>query len=529
MFDTPGKETFFAKPDRTSGSELIDQANATLSDPFVRIILDAVQGYLMVLNSNRQILAANSELLQALGYQRGDSILGLRPGEALNCVHFTDGPNGCGTGEHCRCCGAVLAILASQKKQERAVDECRLSFYKKEELAAMEYRVIASPLKVNGEILTTLVLTDITSEKRREVLEQTFLHDLLNSLGGIEGWSQLLRELSPQLAAEKIMSLAGSLREEVMAHRILTDAEHGELQIQKQPCRTHDLLQALENTFESHPVRAEKQLIVEAFSPDAILMTDRALLSRVLVNMVKNAFEATPSGACVKVWFELQGERPAFLVENEGIIPEPVRPHIFERAFSTKANKGRGIGTYSMKLLGERFLEGSVGFSCATGTTRFWIILPPETKVEAAVRAQDKLANSGPAPESGSARRILFAEDDHSLARLGSLFLKRIGCVVTTCRNGTEAAEAFEASPETFDLVITDAQMPGLDGFELVQRIHKIRPGIPVLLCTGSHVSNLTLDEYGFRGVLLKPYSAASFSEALDTILAKSSSTGSGT
>ncbi len=71
--------------------------------------------------------------------------------------------------------------------------------------------------------------------------------------------------------------------------------------------------------------------------------------------------------------------------------------------------------------------------------------------------------------------------------------------------------------------------MPGLDGFELVQRIHKIRPGIPVLLCTGSHVSNLTLDEYGFRGVLLKPYSAASFSEALDTILAKASSTGSGT
>jgi CheY-like chemotaxis protein len=393
----------------------------------------------------------------------------------------------------------------------------------------MEFRVTACPLKVNGELLTTLVLTDITSEKRREVLEQTFLHDLLNSLGGIEGWSQMLRESNPQLAAEKIMSLAAALREEVVAHRILVDAEQGALDVHEKPCRTMELLQTLDATFESHAVRAEKQLSIELPAQDLTLMTDRALLSRVLVNMVKNACEATPPGGCVKVWFEKQGDRPAFVVENDGTIPETVQPHIFERAFSTKARKGRGIGTYSMKLLGERFLKGNVNFSCATGTTRFWIALPAPAVALSQVPSKAPAAKVEGLPQTGSARRILFVEDDHSLARLGSLFLKRIGCVVTTCRDGTEAAEAFEKSPAAFDLVITDAQMPGLSGFELVKKIHEACPGFPVLLCTGSHVSSVTLDEYGFRGVLLKPYSAASFSEALDTILAKASSRGSRT
>ncbi len=524
MSEQPGKETFFAKPDRTAGLDLITQASAAMADPFVRVILEAVQGNLMILNSNRQILAASDELLKALKCERGDSVLGLRPGEALNCVHFTDGPNGCGTGEHCRCCGAVLAILACHEGAGKVVEECRLTYFKNEELTAMECRVTACPIKVNGEVLTSLVLTDITSEKRREVLEQTFLHDLLNSLGGIEGWSRLLREMNPQVAAEKIMSLAGNLREEVMAHRVLTDAEQGALEVQEKPCRTIDLLQTLETTFESHPVRADKELAITFPSQEATLLTDRALLSRVLVNMVKNAFEATSSGGRVRVWFEMQGERPAFVVENDGVIPESVRPHIFERAFSTKAHKGRGIGTYSMKLLGERFLKGIVDFRCATGTTRFSISLA-SAKLEPG-QPQPSRPAAAPAepPSSGVGRRILFAEDDHSLARLGGLFLKRIGCEVTTCRTGTEAAETFEASPAAFDLVVTDAQMPGLSGFELVRRIHKAQPRMPVLLCTGSHVSNLTLEEYGFSGVLLKPYSAASFSEALDTILTKSAS-----
>jgi sensor histidine kinase regulating citrate/malate metabolism len=66
-------------------------------------------------------------------------------------------------------------------------------------------------------------------------------------------------------------------------------------------------------------------------------------------------------------------------VSNPGLIPEQVQLQLFKRSFSTKSAKGRGIGTYSMKLFGERYLGGRVGFeSTAEKGTTFWIELPIE-------------------------------------------------------------------------------------------------------------------------------------------------------
>jgi signal transduction histidine kinase len=65
-------------------------------------------------------------------------------------------------------------------------------------------------------------------------------------------------------------------------------------------------------------------------------------------------------------------------VHNPAAIPEAIQKRIFQRSFSTKAARGRGLGTYAMKLFGENLLRGDVGFESgpATGTT-FWILLPP--------------------------------------------------------------------------------------------------------------------------------------------------------
>jgi hypothetical protein len=100
--------------------------------------------------------------------------------------------------------------------------------------------------------------------------------------------------------------------------------------------------------------------------------TDLALLGRVLVNMLRNAIEAAPGGpirlSCARV-----GDRYRFSVHNPGVIPDDVAARIFRRSFSTKATRGRGLGTYSMKLFGERVLGGEVGFTTSAdeGTTFF--------------------------------------------------------------------------------------------------------------------------------------------------------------
>jgi signal transduction histidine kinase len=115
---------------------------------------------------------------------------------------------------------------------------------------------------------------------------------------------------------------------------------------------------------------------VTADSENLLLMTDRALLMRVLANLLKNALEAEPRGSTVSIRSMRQGRRGVFEVHNPSAMPRSVQLQIFQRSFSTKG-KERGLGTYSIRLLSERYLGGSVSFtSTAQDGTRFRVEYP---------------------------------------------------------------------------------------------------------------------------------------------------------
>jgi signal transduction histidine kinase len=101
------------------------------------------------------------------------------------------------------------------------------------------------------------------------------------------------------------------------------------------------------------------------------LVTDPHLVDRILVNMVTNALEATAPDGEVRVFVELGGNSVTFSVWNRRHIPEEHALRIFSRNFTTKDGLGHGLGTYSMKLFGEKVLGGMVDFSTSEdeGTT----------------------------------------------------------------------------------------------------------------------------------------------------------------
>ena len=120
---------------------------------------------------------------------------------------------------------------------------------------------------------------------------------------------------------------------------------------------------------------ARGRTLVIGESVGARVVTDPTILKRILVNLAKNALEAIGVGATVTIWAERAGEEVMFAVRNPGTLPEEVRHQLFHRSFSTKGD-GRGIGTYSVKLLGERYLRGRVEFRSgdAEGTVfMIWI------------------------------------------------------------------------------------------------------------------------------------------------------------
>jgi sensor histidine kinase regulating citrate/malate metabolism len=94
--------------------------------------------------------------------------------------------------------------------------------------------------------------------------------------------------------------------------------------------------------------------------------------------MLKNALEATVESGTVNAIVEEEKNRIRYIVKNDYVMPKEIQLQIFQRSFTTKG-KGRGTGTYSIKLLGEKYLGGKVGFTSAVRDgTSFWIELLKE-------------------------------------------------------------------------------------------------------------------------------------------------------
>jgi CheY-like chemotaxis protein len=113
-------------------------------------------------------------------------------------------------------------------------------------------------------------------------------------------------------------------------------------------------------------------------------------------------------------------------------------------------------------------------------------------------------------------------DDETILVSLGQAILQRLGYDVVACTSSVEALEVFRAAPRRFDLVITDQTMPHLTGEVLAQELRRLRPDIPIILCTGfSHVMHAErARELGIDAFLLKPLAMQEFAQTIQQVMA---------
>jgi CheY-like chemotaxis protein len=107
----------------------------------------------------------------------------------------------------------------------------------------------------------------------------------------------------------------------------------------------------------------------------------------------------------------------------------------------------------------------------------------------------------------GGSERILFVDDEMMLAGIGQEMLKKLGYDVVARTSPVEALELFKAKPGHFDLVVTDQTMPGMTGDALARELMRIRPGLPIIICTGysQSIDERKAAEMGIRGFVMKP------------------------
>jgi signal transduction histidine kinase len=369
-------ETEFAPAERAPEMQVRDLHQLLAGIPLLDKILGSVPGVLLFLNEHRQIVFANDAAFCFLGIEPTLDVLGSRPGEAVQCVHALETPGGCGTTEFCQTCGAVQAILAAQRGNPDT-RECRIAT--KDSWSALDLKVSTTPFEYEGEQFTVCALQDISHEKRRQTLERTFFHDVLNTAGGLRGYVELLLESDPDEVPEvatTVGKISQRLIEEIETQRSLLAAEIDELSVNLSELQTKEILEELAVVYRRHEVAKDKSITVAAESEGVAFRSDYTLLLRVLGNMLKNALEATPAGECVTLGARRDADQVEFWVSNPTFMPREVQLQVFNRSFSTKG-QGRGIGTYSIRLLASKYLGGSVDFSSsrAEGTT-FRVRLP---------------------------------------------------------------------------------------------------------------------------------------------------------
>ncbi|MBI9090471.1 MAG: PAS domain-containing sensor histidine kinase [Desulfobacterium sp.] len=372
-------DTYFAPAERGDKQELVAKIELINKDPVMSGLLHSVSGVLAILDEHRQIISINDSFLKMLGIEDPSQALGLRPGEALQCIHARDEPAGCGTTKLCSTCGAAMAIVSSLGQDKPVERMCALTANRGDRTVDIALMVKSQPIKINGKRFLLLFLQDITVQQQRAALARTFFHDVNNMLSGLVGASELLSlKESESNLVKQILTASLRLKKEVEIQRCLLQNESSLYQPSWKRFNIRIVMEELRSFFINHPAARNKAIDFQEPCPALSIKTDMSLLLRILCNMITNALEGTKENGRVKVWLEESDDRVSFWVWNRRPIPQEIARRIFQRNFSTKEGDGRGIGTFSMKLFGEQILGGKVGFTTSREEgTVFVFSLPP--------------------------------------------------------------------------------------------------------------------------------------------------------
>lgn len=347
------------------------QALGILNSNVFRELLQNTPNVIMILNTRRQVVYLNRNPVDQTN-SNVEKPRVQKAGECLGCINVARGELGCSSSEFCKVCGFNAAITASEKG-EIAENECNISLNNGTSLTLSVY---TEPFNFNNEKYIFCALENISEKKRRQMLENIFLHDILNTAAVLKGLSEAYEEMPANTIRLMLGEVATNITEEIQSYKLISNAETQTLEINYEQVKLKGIIQEVVKSMRS--IQKFSNRIIEINCDEASIFTERTLLRRVLINMLKNALEASSSKNMVEISGRLLPENgeAEFSVKNPQLIPKADQLKLFQKSFSTKG-RGRGWGTYSIKVLTEKYLQGSVNYISLAGEgTIFTIRIP---------------------------------------------------------------------------------------------------------------------------------------------------------
>jgi len=400
-----------------------------------------------------------------------------------------------------------------------------------------------------GKSATLNFASDITEQKKLEVqflqaqkmeaigtLAGGIAHDFNNILSGLLGYAELIRlEALPGSNIYKNLEelLKVGARAKDLVKQILTFSRRTFQE--KKPIRVEPLVkEAVKLLRSSLPTTIEIRLDLK--EDPGIIEADPTQIHQVLLNLCTNSFHAMEeTGGLLTIGLspihldsyaagqhgDLQpGPYVRLTVSDTGMGMAPeILDKIFDPYFTTKeAGKGTGLGLAVLHGIVQNHGGAIKVYSEPAKGTTFHIYFP---RVETSAEGPMPGATEDPLP-LGKGEHIFLIDDEPALLEIGKQMLEHLGYQVTVRTSSIEALGLFSSQPSRFHLVITDMTMPHMTGEKLAGEILRIRPGLPIILCTGfsEHVTEAKVKALGIREFLMKPLTLKDLAKAVRRNLA---------
>ena len=360
------------------------------------------------------------------------------------------------------------------------------------------------------------------------VLAGGIAHDFNNILTTIVGYLSLARiDIDPASELYENLSEVESAADRAtdLTHQLLAFAKGG-APIRKAASIADIIRDSATFTMRGSNVRCDFRLDGQLWPAEV----DRGQISQVIQNLVLNADQAMPTGGRMDVWAEnlvvdasnglplSPGRYIRITVKDQGVgIGEEDVARIFDPYFTTK-DTGSGLGLATAYAIARNH-EGHITVASEPGKgTRFDVYLPATT-------AQVEQDTADARPPTYGEGRILVLDDEDSIRRLADDLLSRLGYEAECVADGSHALAAYVRARHegrAFDAVLMDLTVPGgMGGRETVARILEVDPDACTIVCSGYSDDPVMAEyaDYGFRGVVAKPYDIGELSRVLARVL----------
>jgi two-component system cell cycle sensor histidine kinase/response regulator CckA len=439
---------------------------------------------------------------------------------------------------------ALLNILS---KLDRGAKQSGVWTHRLKDGSLIEVEITSHSLMLSDTRAHLILANDITEQKKME--ESMLRSQKLESLGVLAGglahdFNNLLTAIIGNIALAKLdappgesvsryleFAEAATSRAQSLTQQLLTFARGGS------PVKKVLSAKYLIVDSAGFAIRGSKSRCEFKIAPDLrAIEADEGQLGQVINNLVMNAEQAMPEGGMVTVSAEnvtLAKDNPLLLkpgdyvkisVVDQGIgIPEDNIKKIFDPYFTTKDN-GLGLGLATCySIINNHNGHITVESTPGAGTT-FSLYLPASSMQDV-----PPPADTGRAPLRGTGK-ILVMDDEDIVRDVLRRSLTHLGYTVVSARDGNETVVLYEQalkSSKSFDAVIMDLTIPGgMGGKETLTKLRQIDPRVKAIVSSGYSDDPImaSFKDFGFCGVVSKPYTLKTLSEIVHTVIAESAS-----